>query len=178
MTNILPQCFWFTGLSGSGKSTLAEYTKNQLISNNFIDKIIILDGDAIRTGLSSNLGFSQLDRTENLRRIAEVAKLFLSEKYLVIVSCITPLNSQRNLARTILDSYIFTLCYLQCAYQVCEKRDVKGLYKKAKNNSSIKLTGSGSEFEEPTTSDLTIKTDELSLQDSYLLIHGRLVKSK
>ena len=163
----LPASFWFTGLSGSGKTTLATHLKERLIATHPTVPTVILDGDHLRSGLCADLGFSQEDRTENIRRTAEVARLFLLTGFTVIVACITPLNSQRALARKIItqeSAFPFYLCWLKCSFDTCAQRDVKGLYARSKQDASIQLTGKGSAFEEPLMPEYTLDTEHESIE--------------
>lgn len=154
---------WFTGLSGSGKTTLATTLKQQMEAQ---QKVYLLDGDILRNGINSDLGFSLEDRTENIRRAAHIAKLFLEEGYLVIASFITPLNSQQALARNILADYDFTEVYLSTPIEVCQQRDPKLLYQQSKTNLDIKMTGEKSPYEAPVTPNLTLDTADLSIEQS------------
>lgn len=166
-----PLCIWFTGLSGSGKSTLAnelEFFFNQL------DKIsFVIDGDNLRSGLTANLSFDEHDRLENNRIAAEVSKLFLDAGLITIVSLISPKERYRVIAREICKDYNFILVYLNTPISVCEERDVKGLYKKARNGNIKDFTGISSDFEIPENPDLIVDTSH-SVQDSLKLITNYL----
>lgn len=139
--------FWFYGLSGSGKSTLAYAVEKQLFaSGHFVQ---LLDGDNIRTGLNSNLGFSDDDRLENIRRISEVSKLFAQSGVITLVSFITPKIALREMAKSIIGESDFTEIYVEASFETCAERDVKGLYAKAKAGEIKQFTGKDSAFEPP-----------------------------
>ena len=148
---------WLYGLSGSGKSTLAHALERRLHQEGRFTQI--LDGDNIRSGLNNNLGFSDDDRQENIRRIAEVAKLFCNAGVATIASFITPKNNLRALAREIIGADDFFEIFVKCSFETCEQRDVKGLYAKAKAGEIKHFTGRDSSFEEPDHADLVIDTD-------------------
>lgn len=139
--------FWFYGLSGSGKSTLAYALEKQLFAEGFF--VQILDGDNIRSGLNSNLGFSDEDRSENIRRIAEVAKLFAQSGIVTLVSFISPKIALREKAKSIIGSNDFTEIYVEASFETCAERDVKGLYAKVKAGEIKQFTGKDSAFEPP-----------------------------
>lgn len=147
---------WFTGLSGSGKSTLANKVEKKLFKDGF--RTIILDGDNIRNGLNKNLGFSDDDRTENIRRIAEVSKLFVDVGVIVITSFISPFKKDREFVKSILQPNEFFEIYIDCPVEECLKRDVKGLYAKAKSGEIKNFTGIDSAYEKPVAPDITINT--------------------
>ena len=155
---------WLYGLSGSGKSTLAHALERRLHDEGRLTKI--LDGDNIRTGLNNNLGFTDEDRLENIRRIAEVAKLFCHAGVVTIASFITPRNELRAMARKIIGDEDFLEVFVKCSFETCEQRDVKGLYAKAKAGEIKHFTGRDSSFEEPETADLIIDTDAEHLDES------------
>lgn len=158
--------FWFYGLSGSGKSTLANSLERTLAERGFVTKI--LDGDNVRSRLNSDLGFSDADRKENIRRIAEVARLFLESGIVVLTSFITPKRALRNVAREILGKSNITPVFVEASYETCAKRDVKGLYAKAAAGKIDDFTGKESSFEVPRAgdSDWIIQTDYLSEEES------------
>ncbi len=139
--------FWFYGLSGSGKSTLANALERKLAEQGFVTKI--LDGDNIRSGLNADLGFSDEDRQENIRRIAEVARLFLDSGIVVITSFITPKRELREKAREIVGAEDCTPVYIEASFETCAERDVKGLYAKAASGGVQNFTGKDSSFEAP-----------------------------
>lgn len=155
--NQIPKVIWLCGLSGSGKSTMAIALEKQLFDLGFFP--YVLDGDNIRTGLNNNLGFSSEDRTENLRRIAEVAKLFVDSGVIPITSFITPLESQREAAKQIIGEDNYLEIFVDCPFEICEQRDVKGLYAKAKAGEIKNFTGKQSTFEAPKNSNLHLRTD-------------------
>ncbi len=153
-----PFLIWFTGLSGSGKSTLAELTNKFLLENG--GKVYLLDGDKVRSGLNKDLGFSLADRAENLRRTAEVAKLMLDAGLIVIAAFISPFQKERDMVRQLVGSDNYLEVYLECPLSVCEKRDVKGLYKKVRSGEISSFTGIDSPYEIPVNPDLVLKTAE------------------
>ena len=153
---------WLYGLSGSGKSTLANALERKLHAEGFCTRI--LDGDNIRTGLNNDLGFSEKDRTENIRRIAEVAKLFLHTGIVTIASFITPAKALRQSAKEIVGAKHFIEVFLKCSYQECAQRDPKGLYAKASSGKLKDFTGHDSRFEEPEKPDLILNTEYDSLE--------------
>jgi adenylylsulfate kinase len=159
------KAIWLTGLSGSGKSTVAKALENELYLRNY--KSFVLDGDNVRTGISNNLSFSLEDRNENIRRVAEVAKLFVEAGMVAICSFITPLEKQREMARNIIGEKDFFLVYLNTPINVCEQRDVKGLYAKAKKNEIPDFTGVSSPFEEPQRADLVIYTENKTVYEVF-----------
>jgi adenylylsulfate kinase len=154
---------WLCGLSGSGKSTIANSAERVLHQQG--RPTVILDGDNLRTGLCSNLGFSDLDRLENIRRIAETAKLFSSQGIITFVSAITPRGELRDLARGILGGDFFEV-YVKANYETCEQRDVKGLYAKAARGDLKDFTGRDSVFEMPSDPDLVIDTESLGIEEA------------
>ncbi|MFW5790248.1 MAG: adenylyl-sulfate kinase [Bacillota bacterium] len=160
----LGQVIWFTGLSGSGKSTLAVNLEKELINQG--KAVYRLDGDNIRTGLNSDLGFSAEDRTENIRRIAEVARLFKDAGIITLASFISPYEKDRQEARKIIGSEYFTEVYVKAKLDTCIDRDPKGLYKKAKKGEIDNFTGISAPYEEPENPDMIIDTDMLSLEES------------
>ena len=155
---------WFTGLSGSGKSTLGEKLKIELEKNCL--NSFILDGDNVRKGLCSDLGFSDECRVENIRRISEVAKLFLDSGQITICSFISPFKVEREFARNLVDKNKFIEVFVNCPLKECENRDVKGLYKKARNGEIKKFTGIDSEYQIPENPEMEIKTNELTVTES------------
>lgn len=147
---------WLYGLSGAGKSTLAGLLERRLQESG--RRTVLLDGDVMRAGLCSDLGFSAQDRRENIRRVAQVARLFSRNGTLVIASFITPTEELRQSARGIVGPENFVGVFLRCSYEVCAGRDVKGLYAKARQNQVPHFTGKDSPFEEPEASDLVLDT--------------------
>ncbi len=155
---------WLTGLSGSGKTTLARNIEMDLNKRGFLTQI--LDGDNVRTGINNNLGFSEEDRIENIRRIAEVTKLFIDCGIICINSFISPTKEIRQLAKNIIGEDNFIEIYVNTPLEVCEARDIKGLYKKAREGKIKNFTGIDAPFEPPENPDVEIKTEEMSLEDS------------
>ena len=155
---------WLTGLSGSGKSTIAEGLEKKLHENNFLTQI--LDGDNIRAVINSNLGFSEVDRLENIRRIAEVSKLFLNCSVITINSFVSPTNDVRKLAKEIIGENDFIEIFINCPLEICEQRDVKGLYAKARKGEIKDFTGITAPFEAPVAPSLEIKSNELTIEES------------
>lgn len=153
---------WFTGLSGSGKSTLANAVSKTLFEQNV--QCYVLDGDNIRHGLNSDLGFSAEDRTENIRRIGEVAKLFVDSGQIVLTAFISPFRQDRQLVRNKLAQDEFVEVYVRCPLETCEQRDPKGLYKKARNGEIRDFTGIDSPYEPPLSPDVVIDTDQYSIE--------------
>ncbi len=155
---------WFAGLSGSGKSTLASALEYRLHLKNI--HTYILDGDNIRAGLNKDLDFSDLGRVENIRRIAEVSKLLNDAGIVVLTAFISPFQADREQARNIVGSENFLEIFVSCPIEVCEQRDVKGLYKKARAGEISNFTGISSPFEAPQKPDFTVHTDQESLEES------------
>ena len=148
---------WFFGMPGSGKSTLAGSLREVLTKNN--NWVSFLDGDQVRKRLNRDLGFSEADRTENLRRAAEIARLMAMAGSLVIVSFITPLESNRQMVREILDEYNYCECFVKCSLATCETRDPKGLYARARKGEIPNMTGIDSPFEVSVTSEIIVDTE-------------------
>lgn len=155
-----PLVVWFTGLSGSGKSTIANLIEKELHKQNI--HTYTLDGDNIRGGLNKDLGFLAVDRTENLRRIAEVAKLFCDAGTVVISAFITPLESDRDSIKQIVGTTNFLEIFIKTSLEECERRDVKGLYKKARKGEIKNFTGINAPFENPKNPFITIDTERES----------------
>ncbi len=155
---------WFTGLSGSGKSTLAHALEEKLFQKGC--RTFVLDGDNVRHGLNSNLGFSEEGRTENIRRISEVSKLMLESGLIVMTAFISPFSKDRNEARNLISNDDFIEIYCKASLEVCEARDVKGLYKLARAGEIKNYTGVDSPYEEPENPELTINTDRQTLDNS------------
>lgn len=164
LLNQRSKVIWMTGLSGAGKTTLARNLEMDLNKRGFLTQI--LDGDNVRNGINKNLGFSEEDRYENIRRIAEVSKLFLNAGIICINSFISPTESIRNMAKEIIGYDDFIEIYLNAPLEVCEQRDVKGLYKKAREGKIKNFTGIDAPYEEPVNPDLEIRTDKLSIENS------------
>lgn len=155
---------WFTGLSGSGKSTIAIALERELHRRGLLCRI--LDGDNIRSGINNNLGFSEADRVENIRRIAEVSKLFVDTGIITIAAFISPSNDIREMAADIIGRGDFVEVYVSTPIEECEKRDVKGLYAKARRGEIKNFTGISAPFEAPEHPALTLDTSVLSLEES------------
>ncbi|MBD1379971.1 adenylyl-sulfate kinase [Metabacillus arenae] len=154
---------WFTGLSGSGKSTIANALAQKLYEEN--KQVFVLDGDNVRHGLNKDLGFSEEDRKENIRRIGEVSKLFVDSGQIVVTAFISPFREDRELARSILDKDEFIEVYIKCSLQECEKRDPKGLYEKVRKGEIKQFTGVDSPYEEPLAPELVVDTQKNSIED-------------
>ena len=152
---------WLTGLSGSGKSTIAVDLEKRLAERGV--RTYILDGDNVRHGLNKNLGFSPEDRTENIRRIGEVAKLFTDGGLVAITAFISPYRADRDQVRALMKPGDFIEIHVDCPVEVCEQRDVKGLYKKARAGEIKEFTGISAPYEAPEKAELTIKSHELSV---------------
>jgi adenylylsulfate kinase len=159
---------WFTGLSGSGKSTLAHSLEEKLYQKGC--RTFVLDGDNVRHGLNSNLDFSESGRTENIRRISEVSKLMLESGLIVMTAFISPFNKDRNEARKLISSDDFIEIYCKASLEICETRDVKGLYKRARAGEIKNYTGIDSPYEIPENPELIIDTDNQGLEDSVSTI--------
>lgn len=155
---------WFTGLSGSGKSTIAIALECELHKRGLLCRI--LDGDNIRSGINNNLGFSEADRVENIRRIAEVSKLFIDTGIVTIAAFISPNNDIREMAANIIGKEDFLEIYVSTPLEECERRDVKGLYAKARRGEIKNFTGISAPFEAPVHPALTLDTSLLSLEES------------
>ena len=163
-----PVCLWMTGLSGAGKSTLANALEQEL--NKQGKHTYILDGDNLRHGLNSDLGFSEADRNENVRRAAETAQLMVDAGLIVIVGLISPFKQERDWARSLFKDNQFKEIYISTSLQECEKRDVKGLYKKARQGEVKDFTGIDSPYEPPEHPDVIIDTQDKSVSECVQLI--------
>ncbi|SET07718.1 bifunctional enzyme CysN/CysC [Oceanobacillus limi] len=168
-----PLTLWFTGLSGSGKSTLANAVEKRLVSLG--NHTMLLDGDNVRHGLNRNLGFKEADRVENIRRVAEVSKLMNDAGLITLASFISPYESDRNNAREIIGKEFIEI-YVSTPLEECEKRDVKGLYKKARNGKIPNFTGISSPYEEPKNPDIEIDTSRYSLEDATEFVVKEIMK--
>jgi adenylylsulfate kinase len=160
--------FWLTGLSGSGKTTIALQLEKELFKLGFV--VQILDGDNIRAGINNNLSFSENDRNENIRRIAEVSKLFLNCGIITINCFVSPTIIMRQSAKKIIGKENYYEIFINADLETCEKRDVKGLYKKARNGEIKNFTGIDSKYEKPINPSLVIKTAQLSIDQSIEII--------
>lgn len=159
---------WLTGLSGSGKTTIALQLEKELYKLGFL--VQILDGDNIRAGINNNLSFSEGDRTENIRRIAEVSKLFLNCGIITINCFVSPTIKMRQIAKKIIGKENYYEIFINADLETCEKRDVKGLYKKARNGEIKNFTGIDSQFEKPNNPSLEVNTSQLSIDQSIEII--------
>jgi len=155
---------WMTGLSGSGKSTIAKHLEKSLANNGFITKV--LDGDNVRIGICNNLDFSTQDRIENIRRISEISKLFIDGGIITINSFISPTIEIRKMAKDIIGPESFFEIFVDADLETCEKRDVKGLYAKARKGEIKDFTGISTPFEKPINSDLVLDTNNLTVSQS------------
>ncbi|HPC17562.1 MAG TPA: adenylyl-sulfate kinase [Candidatus Hydrogenedentes bacterium] len=164
---------WFTGLSGSGKSTIAHAVEEALFERGC--RSYVLDGDNIRHGLNKNLGFSPEDRTENIRRIGEVANLFVQAGIIALTAFISPYRADRDAARKVAGSD-FIEVYVKCDIDVCESRDTKGLYKKARAGEVKEFTGISAPYEEPLNPELVVDTSQESLEESTKKVMACLVE--
>jgi adenylylsulfate kinase len=166
---------WFTGLSGAGKSTLAHAVEERLHASNC--RTYVLDGDNVRHGLCGNLGFSPSDRGENIRRVGEVAKLFVDAGLIVLTAFISPFRADRERVRGMVMHGDFLEIYCRCPLEVCEQRDVKGLYRRARAGEVKEFTGISSPYEEPLAPELVVDTANLPLADCVdaviALLHER-----
>ena len=166
---------WFTGLSGSGKSTLAHSLEEKLFQRGC--RTFVLDGDNVRHGLNSNLDFSDASRTENIRRISEVSKLMLESGLIVMTAFISPFKKDRYEAKKLISNDDFIEIYCKATLEICEARDVKGLYKRARAGEIKNYTGIDSPYEEPENPDLIVDTDNETLEDSVSKILNFLEKN-
>ena len=164
LLNQKPQLIWFTGLSGSGKSTLAVQLEAQLFNLGY--KTYLLDGDNIRTGLNKDLTFTDEGRVENIRRIGEVAKLMLDAGLVVLSAFISPFEQDRAQVKNIVGKDNYTEVFVDTPLEVCEQRDVKGLYKKARAGEVKNFTGIDSPYERPVNPDITLRTDQMNIEES------------
>lgn len=163
---------WFTGLSGSGKTTIAIALEQELNKRGLLTQV--LDGDNIRAGINNNLGFSDADRTENIRRIAEITKLFVNCGIITICCFVSPTEEIRALAKKIIGEADFLEVFVNTPLAVCEERDVKGLYAKARKGEIKDFTGINAPFEAPLNPAVEIKTDELTVSESVNIILEKL----
>ena len=166
---------WFTGLPSSGKSTLANEVEKRLISSGI--RTYILDGDNVRMGLCNDLGFSEADRAENIRRIGEVSRLFIQAGCIVLSAFVSPYRRDRDAVRALVESGEFVEIHVSAPLEVCEKRDVKGLYKKAREGVIKGFTGIDDPYEAPLKPEIVIETDKMTLAEGADLIIG-YIRSK
>lgn len=169
-----PVVLWFTGLSGSGKSTVANAVESKLLSLG--KHSYLLDGDNVRHGLNKDLGFSDADRIENIRRIGEVAKLFVDSGAIVLTAFISPFISDRQQARELLAEKQFLEVFIDTPLKICEQRDPKGLYKKARKGEIKNFTGIDSEYEAPLNPEIHVKTANKSIEECAELVVKQLVE--
>ena len=169
MLNQHSKVIWMTGLSGSGKTTIAAYLEQIIHEQGYLTQV--LDGDNVRTGINNNLGFSEDDRKENIRRIAEVSKLLINCGIITINCFVSPTNEIRNIAKQIIGNDDFIEVYINAPLSVCEQRDVKGLYKKARAGEILDFTGINAPFEAPENPAITIQTDRLTIAESAQKIY-------
>lgn len=171
-----PLLVWFTGLSGSGKSTMANVLETELHEQGF--KTYALDGDNIRQGLNKDLAFTEEDRVENIRRIGEVAKLFMDAGIIVLCSFVSPYKADRDSIKELVGTEKFIEVFVDCPLEVCEQRDVKGLYKKAREGKIKNFTGIDAPFERPEYADVVLKTAEedakISLQKLLEVVEPKI----
>lgn len=163
---------WFTGLSGSGKSTLAHAVEEKLHQCGC--RTFVLDGDNVRHGLCRDLGFEDSDRRENIRRVGEIAKLFIEAGIITLTAFISPFLEDRNRVRSIFQNGNFLEVYCKCPLEVCEQRDVKGLYQRARDGKVKQFTGISSPYEPPNNPELIVETDKLTLEESVIQVMGLL----
>ena len=174
LLNQKAKVLWLTGLSGSGKSTIAQALERRLHNNGFFAQA--LDGDNIRSGINNNLGFTVEDRTENIRRISEVAKLYLNSGVITICSFISPTIKIRDYAKSIVGEDDFIEIFINTSLQICEERDVKGLYKKARKGEIKNFTGIDSPYEVPVNADLVVKTTQQTVEESVEEIYLHILE--
>jgi len=159
---------WFTGLSGAGKSTLSQSVNEELRKSGI--HTTLLDGDILRQGLCNDLGFAQADRTENIRRAGEVSKLFVDAGIMTLAAFMSPMEKDRTFVRNLVGADRFIEIYCKCPFEVCESRDVKGLYQKARKGKLINFVGLDEPYQEPISPELKIDTSELSIDESTSII--------
>ncbi len=166
---------WFTGLSGSGKSTVANALQYELYKKGM--SVYLLDGDNLRHGINKNLGYTESDRKENIRRTAEVGKLFVDAGIVVFAALISPFEDDRQNARNIVGDAEFVEVYVKCPIQECESRDPKGLYKKARKGEIKQFTGIDQPYEEPVNPEITIDTSKLTVNEAVAALVAYLDKN-
>ncbi|WP_026562817.1 adenylyl-sulfate kinase [Bacillus sp. J37] len=166
---------WLTGLSGSGKSTIANWVEKELINQGI--HTYLLDGDNLRLGINSNLGFTQEDREENIRRISEIAKLFVDAGIVILIATISPFKKDRDKARQKVKDGEFIEVYIKCTLEECEKRDPKGFYQKARLGKIKHFTGVSQPYEEPTNPELIIETTTQAIPTSVHQLTTYILKN-
>lgn len=167
-----PLVIWFTGYSGSGKSTIADALELKMYQNNV--NTYILDGDNVRRGICSDLGFSDNDRKENIRRVGEIAALMADAGLVVITSFISPFIADREVAKKVIGNHNFIEVFINTSIETCEKRDPKGLYKKVRNGEIDSFTGITSPYEKPISPDMEINTEHLTVDEAADLIWQKI----
>ena len=165
---------WFTGLSGSGKSTVAMGVERELHAQGILCRI--LDGDNVRAGINNNLGFSAEDRIENIRRIAEIGKLFVQTGVVTLACFVSPTNDIRQMAREIVGEEDFLEVYISTPIEECERRDVKGLYARARKGEVKNFTGISAPFEAPVSADIDIDTSKIPLEESVRTLTELIIR--
>ena len=175
LINQKPVLIWLSGLSGSGKSTIANELEKKLYENGYLS--YLLDGDNIRIGLNKDLGFSDEDRKENIRRISEVSRLMLDAGLIVVTAFISPFKEERELAKSLVKEENYFLVHVDCSVEKCEERDVKGLYKKARSGEIKNFTGIDSPYEIPESPSLIVDTEKEDVEHSVEKIYSA-IKSK
>ena len=173
LINQSPLLIWLSGLSGSGKSTIANELEKKLYENGYLS--YLLDGDNIRIGLNKDLGFSDVDRKENIRRISEVSRLMLDAGLIVITAFISPFEEERELAKSLVKNENYFLVHVDCSVEKCEERDVKGLYKKARAGEIKNFTGIDSPYEIPNSPNLIVNTENESLNESVEKVYQAII---
>lgn len=173
MLNQKSKVIWFTGLSGSGKTTLSVALERDLFNKGFLTQV--LDGDNIRAGINNNLGFTTEDRIENIRRIAEVSKLLINSGVICICAFVSPTEETRKIVRDIVGKDDFLEIYVSTPIEICEKRDIKGLYKKARTGEIKNFTGVSAPFEIPQNVILSIDTSDISVADCVEILLSKLL---
>lgn len=164
---------WFTGLSASGKSSIANAFARRLFEGN--KKAFVLDGDNIRHGLNNDLGFDEVSRKENIRRIGEVSKLFVESGQIVLTAFISPYREDRQVVRNLVQDGEFIEVFVKASVEACEKRDPKGLYKKARNNEIPNFTGISAPYEEPENPEVVLDSENLSIEQCVEELYSVLV---
>lgn len=167
---------WLTGLSGAGKTTIARELEQRLFEAGF--SVSLLDGDLTRRGLCSDLGFSAADRRENIRRVGEVARLFAAAGTIAICAFISPYREDRDRIRRVMDAGRFIEVYVNAPLEICERRDVKGHYAKARAGLLKDFTGVSAPYEPPTAAEVEIRTDQLSVEESTNTLYQRLLQTR
>jgi len=175
LTNQKPCILWFTGLSGSGKSTVANALEEILYNNN--NFTYLLDGDNVRHGLNQDLGFDNASRIENIRRVGEVGKLFIDSGLIVLSAFISPFQSDRKIVKSLVEEQEFIEIFIDTPLEICEMRDAKGLYKKARAGEIKDFTGIDSPYEKPIEPTIHIKNSQLSIEEACIQIIDYLIKN-